>query len=136
MIQHAMRFPAVQRIVYSTCSVHAVENEGVVRQACATQVAKDGGFVLASRNDVLPTWPRRGLASELASDADGLIRCIPSEDATNGFFVSLFVRQSTASENIAQAQASPGGSRKRGHEAGAAEEPKQRKKKKRRPSLC
>ena len=26
------------------------------------------------------------------ADADSLVRCSPGEDATNGFFVSLFVR--------------------------------------------
>ena len=67
------KVPSVQRIVYSTCSVHAMENEGVVRQACATQVAHKGRFILAGRNDVLPTWPRRGLTSELASD--GKLTC-------------------------------------------------------------
>lgn len=27
------------------------------------------------------------------ADAEGLIRCLPGEDATNGFFVSCFVRR-------------------------------------------
>lgn len=53
--------PFVQRIVYSTCSVHATENEHVVRQALKTEEAINGKFKLASRQNVLPAWHRRGL---------------------------------------------------------------------------
>lgn len=62
---------------------------------------------------MLPNWHRRGIPEEmatgkrivrsvrklskcrsLADHAECLIRCSPGEDATNGFFVSCFVRQS------------------------------------------
>ncbi|TFY82880.1 hypothetical protein EWM64_g1134 [Hericium alpestre] len=93
MIKHAMKFPSVQKIVYSTCSVHATENEHVVKQALGSEEAKSGHFVLASRADVLPAWNRRGLADVMEDGlAEGLLRCSPGEDATNGFFVSCFVR--------------------------------------------
>jgi putative methyltransferase len=52
--------PNVQRIVYSTCSVHAIENEQVVSSALGSDEAVAAGFVLAPREDVLPTWRRRG----------------------------------------------------------------------------
>ncbi|KAA1467333.1 S-adenosyl-L-methionine-dependent methyltransferase [Dentipellis sp. KUC8613] len=94
MIKHAMKFPSVQKIVYSTCSVHAVENEHVVMQAINSDEAARGGFALAPRADVLPAWHRRGLPGILADGpADSLVRCSPGHDATNGFFVSCFVRR-------------------------------------------
>ena len=55
--------PAVQRIVYSTCSIHAVENEHVVQNALRSFEARD--FTLAPRLDVLPAWEQRGLTDEL-----------------------------------------------------------------------
>ncbi|KAJ3543598.1 hypothetical protein NMY22_g3092 [Coprinellus aureogranulatus] len=125
MIKHAMKFPKVQRIVYSTCSIHATENEHVVREALASEEARAHQFSLAPRNEALPTWPRRGLASEMNSekDAESVIRCSPGEDLTNGFFVSCFVRGNLASGHL-----------KRKAEAdvdSSAKPPSQRKSKKR-----
>ena len=57
--------PSVQRIVYSTCSVHAIENEHVVRQALKTDEATARGFKLAHRREVLPTWHRRGIPEDM-----------------------------------------------------------------------
>ena len=68
MIQHSMRFPSVQKIVYSTCSIHAVENEHVVFAALKSQQAIEGGFALAQRTRVIPTWPRRGLEEAASND--------------------------------------------------------------------
>jgi 25S rRNA (cytosine2278-C5)-methyltransferase len=53
--------PSLQRLVYSTCSIHAAENELVVQRALESEEATQGKFVLASRLSVVPTWNRRGL---------------------------------------------------------------------------
>jgi len=94
MIRHAMKFPSVIKIVYSTCSIHAIENEHVVREALRSAESQAGNFCLAPQQDVLPKWQRRGLAGEMddPEDASSLVRCSPDHDATNGFFVSCFVR--------------------------------------------
>ena len=48
--------PAAERIVYSTCSIHQIENEDVVKSVLP--LAASHGFQLAP---VHPQWPRRGL---------------------------------------------------------------------------
>lgn len=66
--------PAVQRIVYSTCSIHAAENEHVVREALKSTEASDGQFILDSPENVLPTWHRRGIPEEM-DDPGQQFRC-------------------------------------------------------------
>ena len=91
-LKHAMEFPKVKRIVYSTCSVYHDENEGVVAQVL--DHAKVHGFVLA---EALPSWPRRGIECTTggldAGHANRVIRIDPVEDGTDGFFVAMFERQ-------------------------------------------
>ncbi|KAJ2612111.1 hypothetical protein H4S08_002844 [Coemansia sp. RSA 1365] len=96
IILHAMRFPAIKRISYSTCSVHEEENEAVVSNVLDSQ----SEFALAPADQVIPTWPRRGLQTSGLSkeQADSLVRSLP-EDGTNGFFVAAFVRIAPADLN-------------------------------------
>ena len=55
-LRHALTLPSLQRLVYSTCSVHQQENEDVV-QAVLPEAEKLG-FQL---RHTLPAWSRRGL---------------------------------------------------------------------------
>ncbi|KAJ2922867.1 hypothetical protein H1R20_g14247, partial [Candolleomyces eurysporus] len=107
MIKHAMQFPKVKKIVYSTCSIHSIENEHVVRDALESTEANENSFALAPRNEALPSWPRRGLSDEMASgeDASSVIRCSPGEDHTNGFFVSCFIRRAAQIESSSKRKA-------------------------------
>ncbi|CEO96878.1 hypothetical protein PBRA_005482 [Plasmodiophora brassicae] len=84
VILHAMRFPLVERITYSTCSIHRIENEDVVQEVLRRC---SGRFELA---EALPGWPGRGLPVFPHAE-----RCIRSSPAlgTHGFFVALFVRR-------------------------------------------
>ncbi|KAI9593119.1 S-adenosyl-L-methionine-dependent methyltransferase [Syncephalis fuscata] len=90
-IQHAFKFPSVKRISYSTCSVHHQENEQVVVNA----LASTNQFELAPRSQVLPTWTHRGeIVDGLTKEqADSLVRAVPDQDYTNGFFVACFQRK-------------------------------------------
>lgn len=74
--------------MYSTCSIHAEEDERVVARALESG---GGKWRVAPRSSVLPAWERRGRVEELGPDAEGVIRCLP-EDKTNGFFVSCLER--------------------------------------------
>ena len=84
-LRHALSFPAAQRVVYSTCSVHARENELVVAAVLAH--AERLGWRLA---EALPAWPRRG--KPVFDGGEKTLRVDPAADRTDGFFVALFVR--------------------------------------------
>ena len=110
-LRHALTLPSLQRLVYSTCSVHQQENEVVVKAVLPE--AEKLGFKL---HHALPAWSRRGLP--LFQGAEKLVRtgamlillvlqcchallncCNASADAdldgTDGFFVACFVRGSS-----------------------------------------
>jgi putative methyltransferase len=85
---HAMSCPSAEVVVYSTCSIHAEENEAVVAEALGLSI----GWSLSAPQR-LHAWARRGCAHEglSAEESACLIRCLP-EDGMNGFFVALFRR--------------------------------------------
>ena len=94
----AFSFPAVQLVLYSTCSVHREENEDVVAEALAS-VAATGWMLDAPAR--LSSWKRRGLAHPAltAQQSHQLIRCAP-EDGLNGFFVAQFRRRISGHEDV------------------------------------
>lgn len=59
---------SVKRVVYSTCSIHAEEDEHVIMKALASKEAKARGWTLAPRSEVLPAWERRGRPSEMGDN--------------------------------------------------------------------
>ncbi|KAL0210462.1 hypothetical protein RCL1_004898 [Eukaryota sp. TZLM3-RCL] len=84
MVSHALSFPSVKRVVYSTCSVFSQENEQVV----ATILMRHFGWKLET---VIPEWPTRGDVSH-GEMMRKCLRCdVTSEHG--GFFVASFVRK-------------------------------------------
>ncbi|KAG0646866.1 rRNA m(5)C methyltransferase 1 [Hyphodiscus hymeniophilus] len=99
LLLHAFRFPAARKITYSTCSIHAEENESVVRKALESTVAKDRGWRILRREDQirgLRDWPVRGSLEACEEDvalAESCIRANKGDDhGTMGFFLAGFVR--------------------------------------------
>lgn len=97
IMSHALQFNA-ETVVYSTCSIHAQENEQVVRRLLETPSIAER-WQLRERNLVLPTWPRRGLESEFTGMedapklADSCVRVLPQVDGGIGFFAACFERK-------------------------------------------
>jgi len=109
IIEHAMRYPNAARITYSTCSIHAQENERVVMAALNTSVARNRGWVTEPRHlNRMKDWPRRGIVEECEGNeqvADSCIRFKPWVDGGIGFFVAVFVRDEQQRARLPEAPA-------------------------------
>ncbi|KAL8711196.1 MAG: hypothetical protein Q9220_004341 [cf. Caloplaca sp. 1 TL-2023] len=108
LLLHAFRFPYARKISYSTCSIHAEENENVVIAALRSGIAAERGWRLLRRDEQvmgMKSWPIRGevqACRNLLGDdgtspeetAQACIRCnIGTEEGTQGFFVAAFIRE-------------------------------------------
>jgi len=80
ILKHALKFPSLKRVAYSTCSIFEEENEAVVEE-----VLKQHGDQFKLVN-VLPTWERRTMN-------DKCLRVDPDKDLTSGFFVAVFKKK-------------------------------------------
>lgn len=115
----AMSFPNVHTILYSTCSVHQVENEDVVNEVlqwCRNHKSDDVSKHYGSWELKMPprfsldAWNRRGVMSSSDPDAipgktlttkekECLIRCLPV-DEMNGFFVAVYTNAEKRNNNV------------------------------------
>ncbi|NXU52948.1 NSUN5 methyltransferase, partial [Turnix velox] len=84
ILSHALSFPALQRLVYSTCSLQREENEDVVQA-----VLQEQGSTFRLVN-AFPSWPCRGIAT--FPGAECCLRASPSTTLTQGFFVAVLER--------------------------------------------
>jgi putative methyltransferase len=101
LLLHAMSFPSARKITYSTCSIHAIENEEVVLAALASDIARTGRWRVLRRNEQvrgMEQWPVRGDAEVFNGKDDEPVReaCVRAnkgdEFGTMGFFLAGFVR--------------------------------------------
>lgn len=69
------------KIVYSTCSIHAEEDELVVLAALESAEAKTGGWKLAGREEVLPSWERRGTKEVMRKKGEFFVVRLPFLDS-------------------------------------------------------
>ncbi|KAL8285187.1 hypothetical protein RB600_009578 [Gaeumannomyces tritici] len=109
LLVHALGFPVARRVTYSTCSVHAEENEHVVLAALRSEVARERGWRILTRAEQLDgmrRWPVRGRVEFCGGDkgdahaeavAEGCIRTYKGDSqGVMGFFVAALVRDGGA----------------------------------------
>lgn len=100
LLKHALSFPSVKKVVYSTCSIHAEENEQVVMNIL--NETKGWRVLRREKQPVgLREWAKRGWVRECEGRegvAEGCVKCERGTDGTIGFFAVGFVRNMHAEE--------------------------------------
>lgn len=98
LLLHAFSFPAARKITYSTCSVHAEENEQVVLKALQSDIGKRRGWRVLPREaqvSGMQAWPVRGQIEACDGDkhvAESCIRAYKDDGrGVMGFFVAAFI---------------------------------------------
>ena len=99
LLRHALSFPCVKRVAYSTCSVHKRENEEVVMEILNGNDNNEPVQEFKLMDNCVPSWERRGL-SEFGNIAKSFIRSKPIDDLGIGFFVAVFERIVSSGEEI------------------------------------
>lgn len=99
LLLHAFTFPAAKKLTYSTCSVHAEENEQVVLKALQSDIAQQCGWRILPRISQvsgLQSWPVRGRPDACDGNTEIAEACIRTykDDGRGvmGFFVAAFIR--------------------------------------------
>ncbi|KYQ89378.1 NOL1/NOP2/Sun family protein [Tieghemostelium lacteum] len=89
IIRHAFGFPNVKKVAYSTCSIHQVENEDVVKRALE-ELNPPGSPPTWELVNILPNWKDSRGFSDVCPNSSFTVRMSPQKDKTIGFYVALF----------------------------------------------
>lgn len=87
ILAHALTFPRARTIVYSTCSVHRVENEDVVQTVLAENPNAPFEVVEAKPGWENTPYPKTKGAKNLPAWAKHCVRCDPGAHRCRGFFL-------------------------------------------------
>ena len=104
MLRFALtKFPDVQRVVYSTCSVNSEENEGVVEEVLASVNTDASNSVFQIVYDRLKSkWIHHG-----SEDFECGSKCICTKsdtDFTTGFFIAVIERVQSDEKNAVRSE--------------------------------
>ncbi|KAA1088276.1 hypothetical protein PGTUg99_000836 [Puccinia graminis f. sp. tritici] len=99
IVSHALRFPSVHQVAYSTCSIWQEENEEVVFRILNKPEMIDKRWSLKEVKDTFlnnskTPWGRTGevISTKEKHLSERMIRFDPSVDQTIGFFAAVFHR--------------------------------------------